>query len=64
MKKTLNKNISNFIKGVSLVGVIVIVWFFMSQNTNTVLVEERKIISTEQENPVEVPSEETLPKKL
>jgi len=62
-KKTLNKNLPNFIKGVSLVGVIVLVWFFMSQNTNTVLVEERKINITELENPVEVPSEETLPKK-
>ena len=63
MKKS-SKKISSFIKVASLAGIIIIVWFFMSQNTNTVLVEERKIISTELENPVEVPSEETLPKKL
>ena len=62
-KRTLNKKISNFIKVASLAGIIIIVWFFMSQNTNPVLVEERKINSTELENPVVVPSEETLPNK-
>jgi len=62
-KKTVNKKISNFIKVASLAGIIIIVWLIMSQNTNPVLVEERKINSTELENLVIISSEETLPKK-
>ena len=57
-KKTVNKKLSNFIKVASLAGIIIIVWLIMSQNTTPVLVEERKINSTELENPVVLPSEE------
>jgi hypothetical protein len=72
-KELSNKQYSNLIKVVAVAGIIIMLfWFFMLQNTNPVMTEEKNLNNPELENPPTTPnnpeienpptqSEETLP---
>jgi hypothetical protein len=62
-KRPTQKQLSSVLKVVAIVGIIgVIAWFFMLQNISPIPIENRRLNSTEIENPPEIPSEETVPK--